>query len=73
MRWTLHPGTLVRAAGGCRDVVSDGLLAHNLFVNGYAKLGGLVVLFMLLHYIPTYLMLLRAANQMFYPQVKLEC
>ena len=37
--------------------------AQDLFDKGYTRLGGLVVGLMLGHYIPTYIMLLQAANQ----------
>ncbi|KAG2498921.1 hypothetical protein HYH03_003111 [Edaphochlamys debaryana] len=48
------------------DVVSDAVLAKNLFGNGYTRLGTLTLVFMLAHYVPTYFMILRAANQSFY-------
>ena len=37
--------------------------AQDLFAKGYSKLGGVVLGFMLGHYIPTYIILLQAANQ----------
>ncbi|KXZ43084.1 hypothetical protein GPECTOR_104g90 [Gonium pectorale] len=70
--WLLRRGwPMFSAVLFCYDVASDAVLARDLFTNGYTNLGGLVLIFMLSHYVPTYLMILRAVNQFFFTQRKL--
>ncbi|GFR51847.1 hypothetical protein Agub_g14314, partial [Astrephomene gubernaculifera] len=67
--WVFRRGVpMVGATLFCWDVISDAVLAKNLFKNGYPKVGMLTMVFMFAHYLPTYIMLLRAANQSFFTQ-----